>query len=137
MNTAQTTTTTGASGRLYTAPATFTICKLSDLSQDVEYQVVSVDKKPTKFGSYVVTIATLTDDDDECRVYMPEYIARHAKRSKCFVYKGLQKKSDGSGHSYHRVEWETVKKVDLHERIKSKLSGDSLAIYERVSGELV
>jgi hypothetical protein len=92
-------------GRKFTAPATSGICKLSELSQDESYLVVSKDNNPTRFGSYVVTVIN-EYTDEEYRVYMPEYIAKHATADRVFCYNGLQKKTDGSGHAFHSVLWE-------------------------------
>ena len=88
----------------FTAPANGGIKKLSALNQTTPHIVVSKDSKPTRFNSYVVTIIN-EDTDEAYKVYMPEYIAKHALPQKRFMYNGLVKKSDGSGHSFHSVLW--------------------------------
>lgn len=81
-----------------------TIFKLSDLPQSVPHTIVSKNYVPTGFASYIITVSN-DDTSEECKVYMPEYIAKYAFPDKRFVYNGLHKKGDGSGHSYHNVLW--------------------------------
>lgn len=88
----------------FTRPRGNTIRKLGDLSQGVVYVVTAKETRPTKFGSFVVTVIK-KDDYTEEKVYMPHYVAEYAEPGKLFTYAGLQKKSNGSGHSFHDVMW--------------------------------
>jgi len=76
------------------------IKKLSALNQTTPNTVVSKNSEPARFSSYIVTIIN-KDTEEEYKIYLPEYIAKHSLPGKRFMYNELQKKSDGSGHSYH------------------------------------
>ena len=97
-------TATGKSGRVYGSPTARAICNLSSLTIGTEYEVLEKENKPTRFGSYIVTV--VDEDDNTFMVYMPEYIARYAEKDKWFEYQGLQHKKDNTGHTFHKVLWE-------------------------------
>lgn len=80
------------------------ICKMGDIARLVPHVVRFKEDKPTRYGSFVVTVVN-EDTDEEFRVYMPPYVADRAAVGVRFVYAGLQKKIDGSGHTYHDVAW--------------------------------
>lgn len=80
--------------------------KLADLPINVAH---SWDPNPTRYGSFVVEVLNM-DTDETCRCYMPKYIAGRGSRGKMFVYEGLENKSDGSGHSFHKVVFLKQKK---------------------------
>ena len=90
-------------GITFGAPAR--VQKLSELPQLVPHVYKGSDSKPTKYGSYIATVVN-DDTDEEYKVYLPKYVFDRALPGKRFVYSGLIKKTDGSGHSYHSVEWE-------------------------------
>ena len=78
------------------------VSKISTLKQDTVYTVKSVDPEPTRYGSFVVTVA---NELETFQVFMPEYIVEQARPDKMFFYNGLVKKDGSSGHSYHSVDW--------------------------------
>ena len=76
--------------------------KLTELPVNVPYSWLLMGLKPTRYGSFVVDIKNL-DNNEECKCYMPAYVVNRGGKGKVFVYKGLVKKTDGSGHSFHKV----------------------------------
>ena len=80
------------------------ITKLRDMEKDIPHRIVRVNKTPTKYGTYVVTVFN-EQLENEYEVYMPAYLINNAKAGDRFVYDGLKTKSDNSGHTYHSVYW--------------------------------
>ena len=78
------------------------IRKLAELPVNVPHSWVHMDPNPTRYGSFVVDIKNL-DTNETYKCYMPKYIANRGYGGKLFVYEGLEKKTDGSGHSFHKV----------------------------------
>ena len=79
------------------------IYKMSDLDQLSPYTIVSINDKPTKYNSYIITVCN-EDTDEVLKVYMKEYIVKQAAVGKRFVYNGLLPKHNGNG-KYHSVLW--------------------------------
>ena len=76
--------------------------KLSEVPVNVPHHWIYRYPNPTRYGSFVVEI--LNEDTEEIyRCYMPEYIAERGSEGKIFTYEGLENKTDGSGHSFHKV----------------------------------
>jgi len=80
------------------------ITKLSAITIDVPHEIICIDSKPTKYGTYIVTVFN-EGTKVECKVYMPAYLAEDAKVGDRFIYNGLKVKIDNSGHRYHSLLW--------------------------------
>ena len=78
------------------------VIMLSAVDIDVPHRIVHIDRKPNKYGTYIVTVFN-EDIEVEYSVYMPARIAESAKVGKRFIYDGLKSKADNSGHTYHSV----------------------------------
>ena len=75
---------------------------LTELPVNVPYSWLLTGLKPIRSGSYVVNVKNL-DINEECKCYMPTYVVNRGGKGKVFVYEGLVKRTDGSGHSFHKV----------------------------------
>lgn len=91
-------------GIIFTSAPVSPINKLVNLPVNVPHVFISVESKPTKYGSYVAVVKN-EDTDEKLRYYMPEYITKYAQPGKRFIYDGLKKKSDGTGYAYQHVMW--------------------------------
>ena len=89
----------------YGNTTTNSVKKLSQVPLLVPHVYRGMNTRPTRYGSFIATI-TNEDSGEEYEVYMPKYIADRALPGRRFIYCGLEKKSDGSGHSYHNVGWQ-------------------------------
>ena len=76
--------------------------KFSQIPVNVPHEWVCMDRNPTRYGSFVVEVQN-KDTNEIYRCYMPKYLAERGSKGKIFVYEGLKKKTDGSGHSFHKV----------------------------------
>ena len=76
--------------------------KLGELPVIIPLSWVYMDPNPTRYGSFVVNIKNL-DTNEKYKCYMPKYIAGGGCTGKLFVYEGLEMKTDGSRHSFHKV----------------------------------
>ena len=76
--------------------------KLTELPVNVPHSWLLTGLKPTRYGSHVVDVHNL-DTNEEYKCYMPAYVVNRGGKGKVFVYEGLVKKTDGSGHSFHKV----------------------------------
>ena len=77
--------------------------KLSEMPKDTRHVVVSWKEEPTKFGTYVVSVES---GGERAEYFFPAHLREELERGRGFIYRGLARKSDNSGHSYHSVLWE-------------------------------
>ena len=61
--------------------------KLTELPVNVPYLWLLLGLKPTRYGSFVVDIKNL-DNNEECKCYMPAYAVNRGGKVKCSCTRG-------------------------------------------------